>query len=105
MLHAMREAFGSRLIAIAQERYSVDDFEQVETIDELEHLRRTPEEYVEYVEDTTVNYFYAIYLLSRCESLISSNLCGGAVLARVFKEGFFKRECCLAEMVMRGELS
>ena len=103
MLHAMKEAFGKKLIAIAQERYSVADFEEASTIDELERLRRSPKEYVEYVEDTTINYFYAIYLLSRCESLIASNICGGAVLAHVFKEGSFKRDFFLSEMVMKGE--
>ena len=97
MLRELKDAFGSKLIAIAQERYSIEDFEEVKTIAELERSRRTNQEYIDYLEDTTVNYFYAIYLLSRCESFMFSNLCGGSVLARVFKEGKFRREYSITE--------
>ena len=57
-------------------------------------------EYNEQVEDTTVNYFYAIYLLSKCESFIYSNICGGERLAHIFNGGKYKKELCLSQTIL-----
>ena len=97
LLHAVQDAFPGKVITISQERYSVKDFEVAQTISELETLRRSPEEYEKYVEDTTVNYFYGVYLISRCDTLIHSNNCFGAQLAKSFGEGILKRTYCIAE--------
>ncbi|MBR6268670.1 MAG: hypothetical protein IKR28_10125 [Selenomonadaceae bacterium] len=97
MLRAVREAFPGKVITVAQERYSVRDFEVAQTISELETMRRSPEEYEIYVEDTTVNYFYGIYLVSRCDTFIHSNNCCGAQLVKSFGEGIIKRSYCIAE--------
>lgn len=97
MLRAVREAFPGKVITVAQERYSVRDFEVAQTISELETVRRSPEEYEIYVEDTTVNYFYGIYLVSRCDTFIHSNNRCGAQLVKSFGEGIIKRSYCIAE--------
>ena len=97
ILQAVRSAFPGKVIAVAQERYSVTDFEMARTISELETMRRTPEEYEGYVEDTTINYFYAVYLVSRCDTFIHSNNCCGAQLVKSFGEGIIKRSYCIAE--------
>lgn len=39
------------------------------------------------------------YLLSRCESFIYSNVCGGERLARVFNHGKYKKELCINQVV------
>ena len=101
LLHATKEAFPGKVITVAQERYSVSDFEVAQTISELETMRRSPEEYDRYVEDTTVNYFYGIYLVSRCDTFIHSNNCCGAQLVKSFGEGIIKRTCCIAEELMK----
>ncbi len=100
-LHATKEAFPGKVITVAQERYSVSDFEVAQTISELETMRRSPEEYESYVEDTTVNYFYGIYLVSRCDTFIHSNNCCGAQLVKSFGEGILKRTYCIAEELMK----
>ena len=45
--------------------------------------------YEEKLEDTTVNYFYALYMLSRCDSFISSGRCNGADIVMSFNNGRF----------------
>ncbi len=101
LLHAVRDAFPGKVITVAQERYSVRDFEVAQTISELETMRRTPEEYEAHVEDTTVNYFYGVYLVSRCDTLIHSNNCYGAQLAKSFGKGIIQRSYCIAEELMK----
>lgn len=99
MLSAMKEAFGDKMIAVSQERYSVNRLEKVKTIAELEKETYNEEEYDNHLVDVTVNYFYAVYLLSRCESFVFSNACGGERLARVFKRNGFKKELCINQTV------
>ena len=104
MLEEMKKVFGSKLIAIAQERYRVRQFETAETIAELEHELMDEETYDIHVEDTTVNYFYALYLLSRCDSFIYSNICGGERLTHIFNNGRFRKELCIAQMFLNPDL-
>ncbi|MBR5338174.1 MAG: hypothetical protein IK152_09340 [Lachnospiraceae bacterium] len=102
MLSAMKEAFGNTMIAVSQERYSVHRMENVKTIAELEKETYDRDEYDEHLVDVTVNYFYAVYLLSRCESFIYSNSCGGERLTRVFNRGRFKKELCINQTIIGG---
>lgn len=103
MLSSMKEAFGDKMIAVSQERYSVNRLEKAKTIAELEKETYDQEEYDAHLVDVTVNYFYAVYLLSRCESFIYSNLCGGERLTHVFNRGKFKKELCIAQTVIEKE--
>ena len=97
LLDEMRAAFPGKVLAAAQERYSIRDFEEVKTISELDRLRHPGEEYDAFVEDSLVNYFYALYLLSRCESFMYSGQCGGVVLAKGMCRDGFKRVWSFAE--------
>ena len=99
MLASMKEAFGNTMIAVSQERYSVNQLEKVKTIAELEKETYDPVKYDEHLVDVTVNYFYAVYLLSRCESFIYSSACGGERLTRVFNRGRFKKELCISALI------
>ena len=40
--------------------------------------------------DTTVNYIYAIYLLSRCDGFIASGQCNGVDMVLSFHETRFE---------------
>ena len=92
LLDAMMAAFPGRVICVAQERYRVSDFrEGVTTISELDRERHPGNEYDEFVEDATVNYLYAIYLLSRCEAFMYSCHCGGVSLARQFNGDRYRK--------------
>ncbi len=100
ILKKMVEAFPGKIRIIPQERYSLTDFLEadVTTISELDRKRHpTREEYDIFLEDSTVNYFYALYLLSRCESFMYSGQCGGIVMTKSLNENRFKRMWCFAE--------
>lgn len=97
ILDQMREAFPGKVLAVAQERYSVRDFVEVKTISELDSMRHKGEDYDAWVEDSLVNYFYALYLLSRCESFMYSGQCGGIVLTKSLCTSEFRRMYCFAK--------
>ena len=91
ILRKMFAEFPGKIRAVAQERYTVTDFERegVITISELDCKRHPGEEYDRFIEDSTVNYFYALYLLSCCESFMYSCDCGGITLVRSLNEKGF----------------
>ena len=100
ILGKMTAAFPGKIRVVSQERYSITDFarENVTTISELDKKRHsTKVEYDAFVEDSLVNYFYALYLLSRCESFMYSGQCGGIVMAKALKPEGFRRMWCFAE--------
>lgn len=76
-LEQMHAAFGDKLIAVAQERHTLEEFTDVRILNDLEKKLYREEEYDSRVMDTTINYFYALYLLSRCEGFIASGQCNG----------------------------
>ena len=76
---------------MAQERHSVSEFRQGQIISDLEKELFSEEEYDKQIEDTTINYFYALYMLSRCDSFICSGQCNGWDVVNDFNEGRFKR--------------
>ena len=87
-LEYMRREFGSRVVALSQERLKLSDLRQDEILSvyEKEHADGM---YEEKLEDTTVNYFYALYMLSRCDSFICSGRCNGADIVMSFNNGRF----------------
>lgn len=91
ILAQMKAEFGRQVIAVAQERHSVSEFRQGQIISDLEKELFSEEEYDKQIEDTTINYFYALYMLSRCDSFICSGQCNGWDVVNDFNEGRFKR--------------
>ena len=47
--------------------------------------------YEEKLEDTMINYFYALYMLSKCDSFICSGRCNGADIVKSLNNGRFTR--------------
>ena len=92
VLNRMKAEYGNRVKAISQERFSVGDFKDILFIYEYEKNNAKGEEYDNSVEDTTINYFYALYLLSKCESFMCSGQCNGYSTVLAFNGGRFKRE-------------
>ena len=87
----MRRHYGKKLRAISQTRFSVSDFKDVTLISELEKKINPAEDYEGSVEDTTVNYIYAVYLLSKCDSLIGSGMNNGYNMAVSLNQGRYKK--------------
>ena len=53
--------------------------------------------------DTTVNYFYALYILSRCDGFLTSSMCNGVFIVRAFNEGRFECDDSVRELILRGQ--
>lgn len=98
LLEGMCEAFPGKVLCVAQERYRVSDFQEgMRTISELDRFRHPGEAYERFTEDATVNYLYAIYMLSRCEAFMYSCHCGGVSLARQLRGDPFRRMYSFAD--------
>ena len=93
-LQKIKAAFPGKVIAIAQERMRISDLEKqgATLIYEYEQKANQGQAYYDVLEDTTVNYFYALYILSRCDSFLCSGQCNGWDTVRSLKEGKFERE-------------
>lgn len=87
----MLARYGRKLRAISQERFSVNDFKGITMISELEKEINSADTYAGAVEDTTVNYIYAVYTLSRCDSVIASGLNNGYNMALALNDGHYRR--------------
>ena len=98
-LERMRAAFPEKIIAIAQERHTKEEFKQVKYISELEKRQSSDESYYNSVEDNLVNYIYAMFMLSRCESLLANCMCNGVNLASAFNEGKYIRKEIVSAML------
>ncbi len=103
-LEKIKAAFPGKVIAIAQERMRISDLEKQGTtlIYEYEQKANKGQAYYDALEDTTVNYFYALYILSRCDSFLCSGQCNGWDTVRSLKEGKFERERKL-KVVFEGD--
>ena len=75
----------------------------VKYISDLEKQSYSGAAYYASVEDTTVNYLYAMYMLSRCESFISNCMCSGAKLVTSFNDGKFVRNEIVSEMLAENQ--
>ena len=89
ILDRMRKEFGSMIRVVSQVRHSVKDFENMKLLSELE--KKEQSDNAGLVEDNTVNYFYALYLLSKCQSFTASGQCHGWNVVNSFNHGKFKR--------------
>lgn len=89
ILGRMREEFGTSVRVIAQERHSVSDLAGHMLLSELE--KENSSDYERSVAESTVNYFYALYLLSRCAAFLCSGPCNGYDLAVGFNGGRYER--------------
>ena len=94
-------AFPGKVLAVAQERHRISDFKGIKYISDLEKRSYSGSAYYASVEDTTVNYLYAMYILSRCESFISNCVCSGSKLVTSFNEGKFVRNEIVSEMLAK----
>jgi hypothetical protein len=74
---------------VSQVRHSVRDFGNAKLLSDLE--KKEQQDNSGLVEDNTVNYFYALYLLSKCQSFMASGQCHGWNVVNSFKQGQFKR--------------
>ena len=101
-LERMLAAFPHKVLAVSQERFSVSDFKGVQYISDLEKQRSSGAAYLDSVEDTTVNYLYAMFMLSRCESLIANCYCSGVKIAESFNAGRYARSELVSDMLASG---
>lgn len=88
ILNRCKKEFGDRLLAVAQPRYSINDFKDASLIAELENKK---ENSAEVIQDTTVNYFYAIYILSKCDSFVARGSTSAMQIVFAFNQGKFKK--------------
>ena len=91
ILTKMRDIFGDKIAAVAQERLTTADLKPGQIISELEKELYEGKEYFDRMEDTTANYFYALYILSRCDGFICSGQCNGYDIVTGLNEGRFTR--------------
>ena len=92
-LNAMFAEFGKdKIRVIAQERFSVSDFKNIHLIKDLEKEKRTGADYEAALEDITVNYFYALRFLAKCNSFIASGTCSGTKMVLGFNSGKFEHQ-------------
>ena len=90
ILEKMKKAFGKDMIALAQERLSARNLRQGQIITDYEK-EHNKEDYEAKLEDTTINYFYALYILSRCDAFLCSGQCNGWDNVRSLNGGRFER--------------
>ncbi len=92
-LEKIRAAFPGKVIAISQKRTNVREMKKkgATLINEYESKLRTGKAYVDALEDTTVNYFYALYMLARSDSFLCSGMCNGWSTVNALKKDGFKR--------------
>lgn len=103
-LDKIKAAFPGKVLAISQKRIGISDLEKQGStlIYEYEQKKYQGQAYEEALEDTTINYFYALYILSRCDSFLCSGQCNGWDTVRSLKEGKFQRERKL-KVVLEGD--
>lgn len=89
VLRRIRDEFGASVCVIAQERHSVSDLGGHMLLSELE--KKNASDYEKSVVESTVNYFYALYMLSRCSAFLCSGPCNGYDLAVGFNGGRYER--------------
>lgn len=87
ILDEMWEEFGTQMRAISQVRFRKSDFATNQII--ADKINKSKDK-TSLAEDTTVNYFYALYILSRCEGFICSGVCNGWTLVNQFNKGKFE---------------
>ena len=87
-LEYMRAEFGHQVVALSQERLKLSDLRQNEILSDYEK-EHSDGMYEEKLEDTTINYFYALYILAKCDSFICSGRCNGSDIVLSFNNERF----------------
>ena len=87
-LEHMRSEFGNLVIALSQERLKQSDLRQNEILSDYEK-EHADGMYEEKLEDTTINYLYALYMLSKCDSFVCSGRCNGSDIVISLNNGRF----------------
>ncbi|WP_029318808.1 hypothetical protein [Butyrivibrio sp. AE3004] len=92
-LDKIRAAFPGKVMAISQERHTVSEMQKKNSsiIYEFEQKLNTGKAYSDALEDTTVNYFYALYILARCDAFLCSGQCNGWDTVRALNGGKFEK--------------
>ena len=90
ILAQMRKEFGKSMAALSQHRISVSDLKDGQIIADYEKEHANGD-YAEKLEDTTVNYFYALYILSKCDAFMCSGQCNGWDTVISLNEDRFER--------------
>ncbi|MCR5022882.1 MAG: hypothetical protein K6A90_00930 [Lachnospiraceae bacterium] len=103
-LEKIKAAFPGKVLAVSQERIGISDLEKqgATLLYEYEEKANQGQAYIDALEDTTVNYFYALYILSKCDSFLCSGQCNGWETVRSLNEGKFLRERKL-KVVLEGD--
>ncbi len=91
VLKQMRQEFPGRIFAIAQERFKEEDLGKGQTLADLGTKAGSKEDQTAKLVDVTINYFYALYMLSYCESFMISGYCNGWEVVRSFNHDKFRR--------------
>ena len=91
---AILQEFPGKVFVIAQERHTVSELQEKNTtlIYEFERKLNSGKAYSDALEDTTINYFYALYILSKCDAFMCSGQCNGWDVVRSFNKGKFEKE-------------
>ena len=89
----IRAEFPGKVIAVAQERHTVAEMKKKNStlIYEFEQKINSGKAYEDALEDTTVNYFYALYILSRSDAFLCSGQCNGWDTVIALNGGKFER--------------
>lgn len=88
--NSLTEAFPDELISVSQKRFSKSDFKNVTLLSELEANKAKENGQNYESEDTMVNYFYAIYLLSNCQGFLATPFCSGVLMVQSFNDNKFE---------------
>lgn len=104
VLFSMRKLFGDKVVVIPQERHSASEFKQGQIINDLEKQIYTEAEYDARVMDTTINYYYALYLLSKCDAFICSGQNNGWDTVIAMNNGKFVRTYKFGNAISLSEL-
>ena len=94
ILGKMKDTFSGNMYALSQIRHSVNDFQGERLLDDLDRNTLSPEEYEWNLNDTTANYLYAIYILSKCEAYVCAGITSAFDLIVPLNQGRF-RECII----------
>ena len=81
---------------------TIDEFKPGTTISDLERDSYSAQEYEGRVTDKTVNYFYALYMLSKCDGFLASSHCSGVTTVRNFNTGKYECNDVVREMILKG---
>lgn len=88
ILNWMKDHYQNKVLAISQERHSVDELKGTLLLADLD--RQSDRDHNEVLEENIVNYFYALYMLSQCKAFICSGYCNGYELVKDFNKNKFE---------------